>query len=119
MTVRSWLQRGLHDINHELIFENHDGYIFHDSRGFESGSENELKIVQEFIQQKSCEKKLKDRLHAIWFVSSWYLQSQFHKVVFRFCIPMDNVRPSLDLQLFHDVCPDKNGMSKRTYPNWD
>jgi len=63
------LQRGLHDIDDELIFERHDGYIFHDSRGFEAGGDDELKIVREFVQRKSCEKRLKDRLHAIWFVS--------------------------------------------------
>jgi hypothetical protein len=61
-----WLQRGLHDIDDELIFDNHDGYIFHDSRGFEAGGEDELKIVQEFVRRKSREKRLGDRLHAIW-----------------------------------------------------
>ena len=71
------LQRGLHDIDDELIFEKHDGYIFHDSRGFEAGSEEELKIVQNFVQQKSREKRLKDRLHAIWLVSFQYLRWLF------------------------------------------
>jgi len=85
------IERGLHDVEDELIFEKHDGYIFHDSRGFESGSEDELRIVQDFVRRKSREKRLKDRLHAIWF-----------------CIPMDNDRPSLDLKHFGDVCPDKN-----------
>jgi len=47
--------------------------------------------VQEFIQRKLCEKRLKARLHAIWF-----------------CIPMDNDRPSLDLKHFNAICPDKN-----------
>ena len=64
------MQRGLHDINDELIFSNHDGYIFHDSRGFEAGSKDELEIVQEFIKRKSQEKRLGHRLHAIWFVLS-------------------------------------------------
>ena len=109
---RLWLQRGLHNVEDELIFERHDGYIFHDSRGLESGSEYELKIVQEFVRRKSREQLLKDRLHAIWFVSFRYLQLQLHKIVSRFCIPMDNDRPSLDLKHFSDVCPDKNGMSK-------
>jgi hypothetical protein len=64
------MQRGLHDINDELIFSNHNGYIFHDSRGFEAGSKDELEIVQEFVKRKSQEKRLSDRLHAIWFVLS-------------------------------------------------
>ena len=61
-------QRGEHNIEHELIFSNHKGYVFHDSRGFEGGSEDELKTVQEFVRLRSQEERLKDRLHAIWFV---------------------------------------------------
>jgi hypothetical protein len=64
------MQRGQHDINDELIFTNHDGYIFHDSRGFEAGSKDELATVQEFVKSKSQQKRLGDRLHAIWFVFS-------------------------------------------------
>jgi hypothetical protein len=65
------VQRGEHDIEHELIFSRHDGYVFHDSRGFEAGSEDELMILQDFVRRKSQARKLKDRLHAIWFVSFW------------------------------------------------
>jgi hypothetical protein len=60
-------QRGEHRIEDEIVFSNHDGYIFHDSRGFESGGDKELEIVQNFVRQKSGEKQLKSRLHAIWF----------------------------------------------------
>ena len=70
--MKFYLQRGLHDINDELIFTNHDGYIFHDSCGFEAGSEDELKTVQEFVKHKSQERRLRDRLHAIWFVFHAY-----------------------------------------------
>jgi hypothetical protein len=62
------VQRGLHNIEDELVFSNHEGYVFHDSRGFEAGGEDELKLVQDFVRRKSQEKRLKDRLHAIWFV---------------------------------------------------
>ena len=58
----------MHNIDDELVFNNHDGYLFHDSRGFEAGGEEELKIVQHFVRRKSGEKLLKDKLHAIWFV---------------------------------------------------
>ena len=54
-------------IDDEIVFSNHDGYIFHDSRGFEAGDEKELEIVQNFVRQKSGEKRLASRLHAIWF----------------------------------------------------
>jgi hypothetical protein len=61
------VQRGEHNIENELRFTSNDGYVFHDSRGFESGDNKELEIVQDFVCHKSRERKLKDRLHAIWF----------------------------------------------------
>ncbi|KAI9429329.1 hypothetical protein H4582DRAFT_2151569 [Lactarius indigo] len=83
--------RGEHGIEDELVFSNHDNYIFHDSCGIEAGSNEELTIVQEFIRQRSGQSRLQDRLHAIWF-----------------CVPMDNQRPELDLKYFKDICPDRN-----------
>ncbi|KAH8986812.1 hypothetical protein EDB86DRAFT_2832574 [Lactarius hatsudake] len=71
------MDRGENSIEDELVFSNHDNYIFHDSCGFEAGSNDELAVVQEFIRQ-------------------------------RFCIPMDNQRPELDLRYFKDICPDRN-----------
>jgi hypothetical protein len=50
------------------MFSSHNGYVFHDSRGFEGGSEDELKAVQNFVRQRSRERLLNRRLHAIWFV---------------------------------------------------
>jgi hypothetical protein len=105
------VQRGLHEIDDELIFESHAGYVFHDSRGFEAGAEEELKIVQEFVRRRSQEERLNDRLHAIWFVSSGTSACEFTRLLFRYCIPMDKDRPSLDLKHFGDVCPDNNGRS--------
>jgi hypothetical protein len=61
------IQRGEHNIENELRFSSHDGYVFHDSRGFESGDDKELNIVQDFVLRKSRERTLNDRLHAIWF----------------------------------------------------
>ena len=61
------MQRGEHNIENELSFTSHDGYVFHDSRGFEGGNETELEIVQDFVRRKSQEQRLNDRLHAIWF----------------------------------------------------
>ncbi|KAH9165327.1 hypothetical protein EDB89DRAFT_1832692, partial [Lactarius sanguifluus] len=60
-------QRGEQNIDDEVVFSNHPGYVFHDSRGIESGSMEELQIVQEFIRRKCRERRLEDRLHAIWF----------------------------------------------------
>jgi hypothetical protein len=64
------MQRGQHNITDELIFANHKGYIFHDSLGLESGSEKELRVIQDFVQKKAGARQLRDRLHAIWFVLS-------------------------------------------------
>ncbi|KAF8270312.1 hypothetical protein EI94DRAFT_785377 [Lactarius quietus] len=83
------LNRGEHDINDELVFSNILGYIFHDSRGIESGGTEELEVVKEFIKGKCKERRLEDRLHAIWY-----------------CVPMDGRRPKLNLKFFKDICPD-------------
>jgi hypothetical protein len=60
-------QRGEHTIDDELVFSNHTGYVFHDSRGIEAGGIEELEILKEFIRHKCNEKALRDKLHAIWF----------------------------------------------------
>jgi hypothetical protein len=45
------------------------------------------------------------------FLAYLHLQLETHKVTFRYCIPMDKDRPSLDLKYFEDICLDKKGMS--------
>ncbi|KAN0134552.1 hypothetical protein V8E53_007698 [Lactarius tabidus] len=89
------MERGEHSIYDELVFSNHLGYVFHDSRGIESGSTKELRILQEFIRLKCKEKQLRRRLHAIWY-----------------CVPMDNQRPELDLKFYKDICLDENVFTK-------
>ncbi len=59
-------QRGEHVIDDELVFSNHTGYVFHDSRGIECGAIEEVETLREFIRRKSSEPKLESRLHAIW-----------------------------------------------------
>ncbi|KAH9014508.1 hypothetical protein EDB84DRAFT_1423620, partial [Lactarius hengduanensis] len=85
------MDRGEHTIEDELVFSNHRGYVFHDSRGIESGSAGELDILRKFIQSKCGKGRLRDRLHVIWY-----------------CVPMDNQRPQLDLKFFKDICPERN-----------
>ena len=78
------MQRGYHDINDELIFTNHDGYVFHDSRGFEAGSKDELEIVQEFVKSKSQQKTVERSIArdlVCFFVN---LQLLIHKVAVAF-----------------------------------
>ena len=113
----SWYQRGEHSIDDELVFHNHGGYVFHDSRGIECGSTEELGILQEFIRRKCGESRLSDRLHAIWFgllKCSRYRQTQTDSHIFRYCVPTDNQRPQLDLKFYKDICPDRNGALLRT-----
>ena len=117
-------QRGCHDIEDEFIFTNYNGYVFHDSNGFEAGSQDEFRTVQEFVTRRSREKRLRDRLHAIWLVLQRAYSHGYRTFPLRFCIPMDSNRPSLDMKYFADICPNKNGMSKlnwyfmNDWPEW-
>ncbi|KAG1722915.1 GTP-binding protein [Suillus lakei] len=70
--LRASTERGEHDIENEMVFRNNPGFIFHDSRGFEAGSELEFEKVKTFIANRSKKTKIQDQLHAIWY-----------------CIPMD------------------------------
>jgi GTP-binding protein EngB required for normal cell division len=65
-------ERGMHDIENEMVFRNNPGFVFHDSRGFEAGGQFEFDKVKAFIVRRSKERRLRDRIHIIWY-----------------CIPMD------------------------------
>ena len=73
------MQRGEHNIELELCFSSHNGYVFHDSRGFEAGDDRELEIVQDFVRFRSQEGSLNDRLHAIWSVLFGIYSSRYTK----------------------------------------
>ncbi|KDQ14959.1 hypothetical protein BOTBODRAFT_32324 [Botryobasidium botryosum FD-172 SS1] len=59
--------RGEHNIEHSLRFPGSPGFVFHDSRGFESGAVEELELVREFIRKNASQGSMKDQLHAIWY----------------------------------------------------
>ncbi|KAJ6455162.1 hypothetical protein C8R45DRAFT_1065056 [Mycena sanguinolenta] len=84
--VEGSAERGEHDIENQLIFKSNRQFIFHDSRGFESGSANEIQKVKDFIATRSATRKLSDQLHVIWY-----------------CMPTDTTRPLLaaDEQFFN------------------
>ena len=65
-------QRGIHDIEHEITYKGCN-FIFHDSQGFESGAKEEIEVVWDFIEKKSAANKLKDQLHAIWYLDIYSL----------------------------------------------
>ncbi|KDQ53754.1 hypothetical protein JAAARDRAFT_698429 [Jaapia argillacea MUCL 33604] len=60
-------ERGIHDIENEMRFAANPRYVFHDSRGFECGSTEEFKIVQDFIKQRGRDTAPRRQLHAIWY----------------------------------------------------
>jgi hypothetical protein len=57
----------MHSIEDEMVFSSNPRFIFHDSRGFESGSDAELKMMDEFITKRAVTTELKDQLHVIWY----------------------------------------------------
>ncbi|KAG1780801.1 hypothetical protein EV702DRAFT_1193623 [Suillus placidus] len=77
--VKSSDKRGNHDITNEMVFKSNPVFVFHDSCGFEAGSDEEFDDMKKFISERANAKELKERIHAIWQVTPfWY------------CIPMDN-----------------------------
>ncbi|KDQ05861.1 hypothetical protein BOTBODRAFT_122181 [Botryobasidium botryosum FD-172 SS1] len=64
------LSRGEHNIECSLVFPSNTGFVFHDSRGFESGAVEELELVRKFIREKASLGSMKDQLHAIWYCFS-------------------------------------------------
>ncbi|OAX32138.1 hypothetical protein K503DRAFT_635243 [Rhizopogon vinicolor AM-OR11-026] len=59
-------QRGRANIDTEHIPNQNKKFVLHDSEGFEPGEEDNVKIVQEFIERRKDMTVLGDRLHAIW-----------------------------------------------------
>ncbi|KDQ11630.1 hypothetical protein BOTBODRAFT_35289 [Botryobasidium botryosum FD-172 SS1] len=62
--------RGEHNVEYSLIFPSSPGFVFHDSRGFESGAVDELELVRKFIRDKASLGSMKNQLHAIWYCFS-------------------------------------------------
>ncbi|KIM66014.1 hypothetical protein SCLCIDRAFT_111659 [Scleroderma citrinum Foug A] len=60
------LTLGHHNIEDEIVFRSKPGFVFHDSRGFEAGSESELKLMKSFIEDRASTTILERRIHAIW-----------------------------------------------------
>ncbi|KAJ7511967.1 hypothetical protein B0H11DRAFT_1789273 [Mycena galericulata] len=73
--VRGQSDRGLHNVEDEIRFPSKPDFVFHDSRGVEAGSTEELSVVQQFVEHHTSTVKLKEQLHAIWM-----------------CLPLDESR---------------------------
>ncbi|KAL4077465.1 hypothetical protein J3A83DRAFT_4368789 [Scleroderma citrinum] len=59
-------KRGIADIKQELISDQNDRFILHDSKGFEHGDVKNLSVVKEFIQGRRNNQDIKEQLHAVW-----------------------------------------------------
>jgi hypothetical protein len=66
LTTIDFYQRGYHEIKNELVFGSNPDFVFHDSCGFEAGSEAEFKQMKEFVLERASTAILKERIHAIW-----------------------------------------------------
>ncbi|KAG2063664.1 hypothetical protein BDR04DRAFT_1163437 [Suillus decipiens] len=53
-------------INQEFISPENKRFVLHDSKGFEPGGRDNLKIVRDFINHRRAMPSLKDQLHAVW-----------------------------------------------------
>ncbi|KAF8452696.1 hypothetical protein L210DRAFT_3384812 [Boletus edulis BED1] len=86
-------QRGLHNVEDELIFRSNDKLIFHDSRGFEAGSKDEFLQMKNFVADRAKTVILKKRIHAILY-----------------CIPMDKHHRAIQRseEMFFDECDPGN-----------
>ncbi|KAI5995105.1 hypothetical protein EDD15DRAFT_2529454 [Pisolithus albus] len=65
--VQGTFKRGHHNIESELVFRSNPGFVFHDSPGFEAGSEDQFDKMKKFVIEHAAERVLKERIHAIWY----------------------------------------------------
>ncbi|KAJ7104812.1 hypothetical protein C8R44DRAFT_807119 [Mycena epipterygia] len=65
--IKGQSERGLHNVEDEIYFHSRPGFIFHDSRGVEAGSAEELSTVQQFVENRLSTMDLRNQLHAICF----------------------------------------------------
>ncbi|KAI6141671.1 hypothetical protein BKA82DRAFT_1006529 [Pisolithus tinctorius] len=65
--VQGSLKRGYHNIEDELVFKSNPHFVFHDSCGFEAGSEAEFDKMKKFVTDHAKDTKLERRIHAIWY----------------------------------------------------
>jgi len=55
--------------------------------------------VWKFIDKRSSATRVKDQLHAIWYLCCSFLTTVNGYVFYRYCIPMDSPRPLLSAEL--------------------
>jgi len=66
----SHYRAGNADINTEITTANNRHFVLHDSLGYESGSTDNFKVVENFIIERSKRAELSEQLHAIWLCTT-------------------------------------------------
>lgn len=98
-----------------MIFKSNPQFVFHDSRGFECGSIDETKIVQDFIRKRGKSTDIAQQLHAIWYGRRYLSPQSFSVIILnrldvRYCLPTDTDRPILAAdETFFQQCGTGNG----------
>ncbi|KNZ76261.1 hypothetical protein J132_11131 [Termitomyces sp. J132] len=57
---------GFANIDQEIYSEENPHFVLHDSKGFEQGDDTNVKIVDNFINERKNMPHIKDKLHAVW-----------------------------------------------------
>jgi hypothetical protein len=71
-------KRGEAEIRREILSDDNNRFVLHDSRGFEGGEVDNFKLVEEFIKERMRMPQLKDKLHAVWYGSrSFFVNELF------------------------------------------
>ncbi|KAI6139503.1 GTP-binding protein [Pisolithus tinctorius] len=65
--LQGTLNRGIHNIEQELVFRSNPGFVFHDSCGFEAGSTRQFDEMRKFVVEHGTMGRVNERIHAIWF----------------------------------------------------
>ncbi|KAJ7936878.1 hypothetical protein B0H13DRAFT_1852938 [Mycena leptocephala] len=81
-------ERGMSDIENEITFGSNPLFVFHDSRGIETGAEYEdnsplrTEYLWRFLRERSETSQLRNQIHAVWF-----------------CIPMNDPRAPSEFEV--------------------
>ncbi|KAI1180920.1 hypothetical protein F4777DRAFT_178821 [Nemania sp. FL0916] len=67
VTQESSNDHGVHDVDEGFEMDTLPGLIVHDSRGFQSGTTEEIELLEKFVKKRASAGKPDDRLDAIWF----------------------------------------------------
>jgi hypothetical protein len=54
------------NIDDELYSDQNEHFVLHDSQGYEPGETTNLDRVKKFLESRSKEPDIKNRLHAVW-----------------------------------------------------